>query len=99
MVVTPVNDDRTVNPAEIRQRILDFIGEELIAEDVDIGPEDDLLSGELLDSVAVLRLATFVDETFAIGMKPTDFLVENFQNATVLADYVARTTRDRGSDG
>ncbi|MEE4270346.1 MAG: acyl carrier protein [Thermoanaerobaculales bacterium] len=88
-----------MNPAGIQRRILDFIGEELIAEGLDIGPDDDLLSGELLDSVAVLRLATFVDETFAIGMKPTDFLVENFQNARVLAAYVVRATRDRESDG
>ena len=87
------------NVDEIRNRILEFIGDELIAEDVGIGPEDDLLSGELLDSVAVLRLATFVDEVFAIGMKPSDFLVENFQNATVLADYVVRATVARRSAG
>ena len=87
------------NTDEIRRRILEFIRDELIAEDVDLGPDDDLLSGELLDSVAVLRLATFVDETFTIGMKPTDFLVENFRNATVLAAYVVRATRDRGSAG
>jgi acyl carrier protein len=85
--------------AEIRGRILDFIRVELVAEDVEVGPEDDLLSGELLDSVSVLRLATFVDETFAIGMKPTDFLVENFQNAAVIADYVVRVTRERGTGG
>ena len=92
----------TTNPASpetIRRRILAFISDELVAEDVEIGPEDDLLSGELLDSVAVLRLATFVDETFAIGMKPTDFLVENFQNATVLSEYVVRATEGRGSAG
>jgi acyl carrier protein len=94
-----MHDFQTPNVAEIRGRILDFIRIELVADEVEVGPEDDLLSGELLDSLAVLRLATFVDETFAIGMKPTDFLVENFQNATVLADYVARATQDRGSDG
>jgi len=92
----------TTNPASpetIRRRILAFISDELVAEDVEIGPEDDLLSGELLDSVAVLRLATFVDETFAIGMKPTDFLVENFQNVRVLTRYVVRATEGRSPAG
>jgi len=84
---------------EIRRRIVGFIRDELVAEDVEVGPEDDLLSGDLLDSFAVLRLATFVDETFAIGMKPTDFVVENFQNAAVLTDYVVRATEGRSSAG
>lgn len=92
-----MTDSQPPSAAEIRNRILEFIHTELVAEEVEIGPEDDLLSGELLDSIAVLRLATFVDGTFAIGMKPTDFLVENFQNATVLAEYVVRATADRGS--
>jgi len=94
-----MTDAMPTDAVEIRRRIIDFLHDELIADGVDVGPEDDLLSGELLDSVAVLRLATFVDETFAIGMKPTDFLVENFQNATVLADYVLRATADRRAQG
>jgi acyl carrier protein len=95
--VALMTDATPTTAVEIRRRILDFIHLELVAEEVEVGPEDDLLSGELLDSVSVLRLATFVDETFAIGMKPTDFLVENFQNAAVLADYVERSTGGRGS--
>ena len=98
-MVTAMHDPSPLTADEIRRRILDFIRDELVAEEVDVGPEDDLLSGELLDSVAVLRLATFVDETFAIGMKPTDFLIENFQNAAVLTDYVVRATKGRRAAG
>jgi acyl carrier protein len=80
------------NADEIRRQILAYIAAELVAEDIEVGPEDDLLSGELLDSLAVLRLATYVDETFGLAMKPSDFVVENFQNATVLTEFVLGAT-------
>jgi acyl carrier protein len=41
----------------------------------------------------VLRLAAFVGEDFQIDMQPADFVVENFQNIAVLAEYVQRTVR------
>jgi len=77
--------------AGIERLVLDFITRELLDENTDLSPDDDLLSGELLDSMGVLRLATHVDETFAIGMKPADFRVENFRSARALADYVLST--------
>lgn len=77
-------------PSDIQSAILEFIHSELVAGDVTVQAGDDLLSGELLDSLAILRLATHVDELFKIGMKPTDFLIENFQNVDVLTDFVLR---------
>ena len=53
--------------AAIQADILKFIHEELVAGDVAVGAGDDLLTGELLDSLAILRLATYVDEKFKIG--------------------------------
>ncbi|MEM6485971.1 MAG: hypothetical protein AAF662_13435 [Pseudomonadota bacterium] len=79
----------------IQKTILDFVCQELIAEDMSVAVDDDLLSGELLDSLAVLRLATFVDQEFSIGMQPTDFLIENFQTVAVLSSFVARCIESR----
>lgn len=76
---------------DVEAAILDFIHQELVAPDVRVSARDDLLTGELLDSLAVLRLATFVDEQFRIGMQPSDFLIENFQNAAVLTEFVLRS--------
>lgn len=75
---------------EIEERILAFVRTELLPKDASVGRDDDLLS-DLLDSVAVLRLVTFVDETFGINTRPQDFVVENFENAAVLAEYVGRS--------
>ncbi|MCG8460139.1 MAG: hypothetical protein MI919_27975 [Holophagales bacterium] len=77
---------------DVEERILAFVRHELLgpgAGGVEVDRNQDLLS-ELLDSVAVLRLATFVDQEFGITTRPRDFVVENFQSAAILAAYVRR---------
>ena len=78
---------------EIKQQITRYIQDELLLQPMSLHADDDLLAGDLLDSMAVLRLATFVDEQFAIGMKPADFRVENFQTIAALTAYVSATRR------
>lgn len=75
---------------EVERRILEFIRGELVSPGAAVDRDDDLLS-ERLDSVAVLRLAAFVDEEFEIVTPPEDFVVENFQTVAALAAHVCRT--------
>jgi acyl carrier protein len=77
---------------DVERRIVEFLQRELLPPDVTVERDDDLLSGDLLDSIGVLRLATFVDQEFAIGMQPSDFVIENFQTVAVLARYVERAS-------
>lgn len=79
----------------VQAAILDFINRELVPPQVTVGEEDNLLTGELLDSLAVLRLATFVDESFEIGMQPKDFVIDNFQSAAVLTGFVLQALERR----
>lgn len=81
---------------EIEARILAFLADELVGSEVEVDRDDDLLSGELLDSVQVLRLAGWVEEAFGVRMEPGDFVVENFRTVAVLAGYVARNLEPAG---
>jgi acyl carrier protein len=72
------------------ERLVAFIEKELLSPGETVTRDDDLLSGELFDSIGVLRLAAFVEEDFAIEMEPSDFVIENFQNVGVLAEYILR---------
>jgi acyl carrier protein len=83
---------------EISTRILDFIRDELLDEDIEVGLEDDLLSGELLYSLAVMRLASWVEEAFEIEMTPANLTVENFQTVSALTHFVMSATGGQGSD-
>jgi acyl carrier protein len=77
---------------KVRDRILGFVQEELLPPGTSIEPGDDLLSGGLLDSISVLRLATFVSEEFEFEIAPADFVVENFQSVEVLTSFVLRAS-------
>jgi acyl carrier protein len=90
-------EHRPGNEAEaIEARLSEFIQGELLGPGARIDRRDDLLSGELLDSVAVLRLAAFVEEELGVPMQPADFVVENFQNVAVLGEYVRRSRGPAG---
>ncbi|MEE4174545.1 MAG: hypothetical protein V2I57_09880 [Xanthomonadales bacterium] len=76
---------------EIKALLMGFIHDELAPANMRISASDDLLDGEILDSIAILRLATFADETFHIGMQPSDFQIENFRSVNALAAFVLRS--------
>lgn len=73
---------------DIETKILAFVHDELLAPGQTVERDDDLLS-DLLDSMAVLRLANYVDEEFGLTTRPQDFVVENFESAATIARYVA----------
>ena len=87
---------RRPETGEIEARLSGFIERELLSPGSTVGRHDDLLSGELLDSVAVLRLAAFVGEEFDFEIQPADFVIENFQSVAVIAGYVRRATGEAG---
>lgn len=84
----------------IEGRVLSFLQRELLEPGTTIGRDDDLLSGEVIDSIGVLRLATFVSEEFGLVIQPADFVVENFRSVAVIAGYVgrARAAKRPGDD-
>jgi acyl carrier protein len=74
----------------IEERVLAFVQRELLDDGVAVDRETNLLSGELLDSMSVLRLAAFVGEAFQIDIQPADFVVDNFRNISAIAGYLRR---------
>jgi acyl carrier protein len=89
-------DARAVpDTAEIERRVLEYLQRELLGPGVTTDRHTGLLSGEVLDSMSVLRLAAFVGESFQIAIQPSDFVVEHFRTVAAIAEYVRRTLADR----
>ena len=86
-------DTPPMGAPEIEARLTRFIESELLSPGATVDRQDDLLSGELLDSVAVLRLTAFVEQELRVPIRPADFVVDNFRNVAVLAEYVLRQGR------
>ena len=78
----------------IEDRVLTFLRRDVLTADAFVERETALLSGELLDSMSVLRLAAFVGEAFQIDIQPGDFVVENFRTVSAIAGYVRRRLAD-----
>ncbi len=55
---------------------------------IELSPEDDLLGSGLLDSMGVMRLVGFVEETFNIKIPPEDIVIENFMDVKAITTYV-----------
>jgi acyl carrier protein len=88
-----MTEDTQLDAGEIERRTIDFIERELLEDEVSVTSEDDLLSGELLDSIAILRLAAFVEDEFHFQIEPADHVIENFQNVALLAAFVQRAIK------
>ena len=56
--------------------------------DIELSPEDDLLGNGLLDSMGVMRLVGFVEDTFQIKIPPEDIVIEHFMDVNAITNYV-----------
>jgi acyl carrier protein len=92
----PSEPDAMPSPAEIEARVTDYVERELLGGRRTIQRDDDLLSGDLLDSMAALRLATWVGREFEFDADPSEFVVENFQTVAILTDYIRRSISKAG---
>jgi acyl carrier protein len=74
----------------MEQTIIKHITEELASEEIDGGLEasDDLLGGGILDSLGMMKLITFIEETFNIEVAPEDMVIENFMTVENICEYI-----------
>jgi acyl carrier protein len=70
--------------------ITKYIQENLLGGrgEIELSPEDDLLGSGLLDSMGVMRLVGFVEDTFQIKIPPEDIVIEHFMDVNAIANYV-----------
>ena len=76
----------------MKDTIIEYIQEDLLAgqEDVDISADEELLESGLVDSIGVMRLIGFVEETYGLKVPPQDMTIENFMSVNAICDYLER---------
>jgi acyl carrier protein len=55
-----------------------------------IGPDDDLLAQEIIDSHGLMEVVGFIESRYGIVVADEDLLPENFQSLTSIESFVAR---------
>jgi acyl carrier protein len=79
--------------------IIKYIQENLLngKGEIELSPGDDLLGSGLLDSMAVMRLVGFLEDTFNIKIPPEDIVIENFMDVKAITNYVENYNSDNES--
>ena len=74
----------------IEQTVEKFVVEELIVggSDTKLDPDQSLVSSGVIDSLAILRLITFIEETFGVTVEDDEVVPENFETINVIKAFV-----------
>ena len=72
---------------QILQALTTYFADELGAKD--LGGDDSLLSSGVLDSLAIVKLLSFVEEEFDVEISDADFDPENFETLNTIAKLIA----------
>ncbi len=77
----------------MQQAILDYINKELLPDkaDVEVDASDELLVAGHIDSLGLVRLLAFVEDTFALRVPPRDVTIENFGSVTLIVAYLEQS--------
>ena len=76
-----------------RDQIGEFIRSELVIEaDEVINNDTNLFSSSIIDSMNLLELVSFLEQTFSIAISPTELTLDHFDTVDRIADYVASKT-------
>lgn len=54
----------------------------------DLGPDTELFSSGLLDSVAMMNIIAFIEDRAGIDIRPADVTLDNFDTVQRIVDHV-----------
>ncbi len=72
--------------------LIKYIQEQLLNNELEenIDPDDDLLSGDLLDSLGMMKLIAFIETEFNTKVPPNDMVIENFMTVGHITEYLQK---------
>ena len=60
-----------------------------------LDPEEDLLEKGIIDSLGIMKLITFIEQTFGIKVNDEEIVPENFQNLNSIAGFIDRKMQSK----
>ena len=67
-----------------------FIQHDLLldGDGISLGADDDLLTTGLIDSLGIMRLVVFIEETYEKRVPYEDITIDNFRNVRTIVNYL-----------
>ena len=81
---------------DVTRRIREFINDELQFEDVEVADDTPLLD-DLVDSVGLMELVTFIEQEFELTIDQAEIDQRNFETIGAIAAWVEGLLEDRPS--
>ena len=77
-------------PSVVDQALISFIQKQFLYDrpDVQLSPDTLLIADGIVDSVGILQLVGFVEQTFDISLRPDDLVLKNFETIAALRALV-----------
>ena len=74
---------------DIRPAIIEYINEEFVIDgtDVDIATAN-LLEEEIIDSLGIFTLVSFIEDRFGVSVDPEEVNLDNFETVDAVASLV-----------
>lgn len=72
----------------VKAELAHFISNDLLGDDQEVGEDDNLLVDGMIDSIGMMRLMVFIEESLRVSVPPEDFTIENFGTINVMGDYL-----------
>ncbi|UZD23484.1 acyl carrier protein [Algoriphagus halophytocola] len=60
------------------------------AIDQPIQADEELLSTGLIDSITIMKVIAYLEETYQVKVPPQDMVIENFNTVNSISDYVTQ---------
>ena len=86
-----------VDELKIADELCRYVSEELLEDDEPVAADENLLADGMVNSMGMLRLVAFIDDTWDIRVPPEDFTIENFRTIAAIDAYLSARLDD--SDG
>lgn len=73
---------------DVTATLLKFIQTELLNDLTTLNADDNLLADGMVSSIGMLRLVTFIEESYSIKIPFEDLIIENFRTTGIISSYL-----------
>lgn len=96
MLNTMAEPTQSIQTTEIEREVREFVVKHFLSGRADKLRDDGSLMGDVIDSMGVLELVTFLQDRFKITVEDEEVIPANLENINRLAVFVAKKLDAKG---
>jgi methoxymalonate biosynthesis acyl carrier protein len=74
----------------MKETVIEFIRDELLDDDIEINEDTSLFKSKVLDSMSLVGLIAFLEESYHIRVRPMEIVFDNLDTVTSILGYIER---------